>query len=160
MFILGFFRWSHTTLSLLIGLGEKRNRFGGDTLHGITNLLVMAEWPIISGGAWTSQRYHDPSVRRWRHLPARRTDGSSGWRDSVDVFVLVAFCVDFRDATPRFDTSITPECRDPAKMKWMFKEDHSLGKRLRVVMKQHISSCRAPFLSVCFPPRRFCRITH
>lgn len=64
--------------------------------------------------------------------PARRTDGSSGWRiDSVDVFVLIAFVVDFfpRDTLPDFDTSVTPECRDPAKMKWMFKEDHSLGKK-------------------------------
>lgn len=40
--------------------------------------------------------------------PARRTDGSSGWRkDSVDVFVLIAFVVDFFPET-RSPTSSSP----------------------------------------------------
>lgn len=34
-----------------------------------------------------------------------------------------------RSRRPPFSSTITPQCGDPAKMKWMFKEDHSLGKR-------------------------------
>lgn len=98
--------------------------------------------------------------------PARRTDGSSGWRiDSVDVFVLIAFVVDFfpRDALPDFDTSVTPERRDPAKMKWMFKEDHSLGKKKgapgcyettdQALSRRAVKPSLSPSLSLFLHPR-------
>lgn len=50
-----------------------------------------------------------------------------------------------------FDSAITPELGDPAKMKWMFKEDHSLGKGVWVVMKQDVLlSCRASSCLLCF----------
>lgn len=65
-------------------------------------------------------------------------------------FVLIAF-VWISGHYPPFDSTITPECGDPAKMKWMFKEDHSLGKGVWVVMKQEmLPSCRAPSSLFCF----------
>lgn len=103
------------------------------------NLYIFPQCP------WTQRHYHRRSVRQWRHSWARR-NGRKLWVE--DRFCwrfwfwppLLRIFFPFRDALPDFDTSVTPEGRDPAKMKWMFKEDHSLGKKggLRVVMKQQI----------------------
>lgn len=42
---------------------------------------------------------------------------------------------------PTFNRTVTPQSGDPAKMKWMFKEDHSLGKGVWIVIKE--MSCHA-----------------
>lgn len=48
------------------------------------------------------------------------------WRKTVDVLFCSLYSA-FPNLSRPFDTTIAPECGDPAKMKWMFKEDHSLG---------------------------------
>lgn len=49
------------------------------------------------------------------------------------------------------NTTIAPECGDPAKMKWMFKEDHSLGNGIRGVTKREILVMSRTPISVYSP---------
>lgn len=122
------------------------------------NLYIFPQCP------WTQRHYHRRSVRQWRHSWARR-NGRKLWVE--DRFCwrfwfwppLLRIFFPFRDALPDFDTSVTPEGRDPAKMKWMFKEDHSLGKKggggsglLWNNRSDSISSCCEPSLPLSLLP--------
>lgn len=125
----------------------------------LSNCLVRCS-SIFSGRTWKQHHHHrHTSVRRWRHRSARRTVGSSQHRG-----ILLTFCFERlswlsgphsgrvrRLRSPLLHSTITPQCGDPAKMKWMFKEDHSLGKGVWIVMKPEMFlSCRASCSLSCF----------
>lgn len=110
---------------------------------------------------WRQHQNHQhlPCVRQWRHLPDRRTAESSWLSGVVDVLFwpLLSGFLDIirRFRSPPFDPAVTRQCGDPAKMKWMFKEDHSLGKGVWIVMKREILSCHAPSV-LCLSLRIHC----
>ena len=136
------------------------------TLHCLRGLNSGMDWffpRALEGSTITTTPLSDSDVTsqldgQWKQLRVE----IHCWR-----FVLIAPVGIFghyadiirRFRSPPFHSTITPQCGDPAKMKWMFKEDHSLGKGVWVVMKQEMFlSCHAPSFQFCFLRVDFCYI--
>lgn len=104
--------------------------------------MRVCQQPQLQGFFWTEHCWAHlnapgaPTARRWRHLSARRT--AEQQKLFVDVLFWSLWAGFLQVWTPNrvswswsppFAPAVTHQCGNPAKMKWMFKEDHSLGKK-------------------------------
>lgn len=124
-----------------------------DAMNAIATVLKL--WSTDFSPSVPERSSITPSTLSDGDVTPSSTDGRKLWVEDRFCwrFCFDRLCCGFfpRDALPNFDTSVTPEGRDPAKMKWMFKEDHSLGKNggsglLWNDRSGSISSCCEPSL--------------
>lgn len=114
--------------------------------------------PILSESTWRQHRYHHPTVRQWRHLPARRAVGGFGQRDVVDVLFWSLLC-GFLDITPTLSAHLEARLSTlPSRLsagiqqRWngCLKRTIPSVKGVWVVMKQEMFlSCHAPSFQFC-----------
>lgn len=114
---------------------------------------------IISESTWRWHHYHRPSVRQWRHLPARRAVGGFGQRDIVDVLFWSLLSGFFLHSAPTLSADL--EARHPTlpsrlsagiQQRWngCLKRTIPSVKGVWVVMKQEMRlSCHAPSFLCC-----------
>lgn len=150
-----YFCIHNSCLGKKIKLLDSTLHVGRSALSVMDKLLVRL---ILSQSTWRQHRYHHPSGRRWRHLPARRTVGGFGQRNIVDV-LFWPLLSGFLDITPTLSVHLEARLSTlPSRLsagiqqRWngCLKRTIPSVKGVWVVMKQEmILSCHAPSFQFC-----------